>query len=1273
MAAGDGIDTLNISISGTSTGTPSIQAFQATGLEKILISNFDSVAPAVNHTVDLTLVSGVTTVGLTSSSANGDTVISGLNTSIVAAEMKNGAADLTLTYGASVVAGTTDTQTLTVSNTTGGTFTANGAETIAVTSELVASTLAGVASDKITKLTIAGDKDLTITAGTTFAVVTSTATIASEIDASTATGNVNVTVSDTSTAKVTTGTGNDTINMGGTLDTNDVINGGTGTNKLTMTAATLATQFTNVSNVQTVAYNNAAAAVAMDVSKLSTGVTTIELDVNDGTDAGSVLANTVTNLNGQTVNLKHSESDLADTGGDNDGVTYTITNATDTATDTINITLDGIGTDTQATDASFGIDTIDIGNFETINIASNTNSAISYETDGTTTEKAIGAVTANTIDTLTAGSATGIVLTGATALTLTDIAGGTATTSIDASAMTGAFTGTLSVASDVAVKLATVNSTINMAGTLNASDTITGGAGTADVVTATGVTGLTATTGALNITGVETVTLTTTGNNTLNLAGVTGANTVSVSANTQTVTGFDLANTTLSMTGAALINVTGADATGTADTLKIKQDVQGDVSNTVTVGTAVETLSITLDDTGATVNNATFVLTNAAVGSIVVTEDAATTTTGTTVALGTLNASVNSVDTSGVKGTQAFSVASATAATTLTLAGTAVATVTGSAFADTFNVGSTAGVTHVLAGGAGEDILNITAATGLVNVGSISAVENINIAVVAGNDITLTTSFHADVDNVVVTGGNSLSTLTTGTLVDTIQSVDASAFTGNIVAAVIADKLDTTVEIKGGALLTDTVTNQITAAATSYALKSTGVEILTLNVDADATVSLANATGLTTVNVDVATTKTAIISGVTNQTIVVTDAATNTGTINAVLANATGASDVVNFKLLATAGGAGAIADTTMLKTDDVETVNIEAKTTAETISLANLAMTTAAAVMTLNVTGDAALTISALNADVTTVNASANTAGFIMTGRSATGISTITGSTEADTIIMMNSGDILNATSNTSATATDTDLLDINFAAVLGGLEVNLANTGDQVTTFNGAANAAVQSNFTSVDASGYTGSFGAQLTANALGSTMTGTANADVINGGTGADTISGDAGSDSITISGANNTVTLNQVAGLDTITGFATGDTLANAAGNEIGTATSGTEVTKTAAFATAALATDTTNILTFNASTTSALATTGTATITDFTDVAFGGDVMTYLDEVYSVTAIATEAVVILNDGTDSFVYYFLNDSDTTFDAGDTLTLVGQVTDHVIVAADVAVL
>ena len=64
---------------------------------------------------------------------------------------------------------------------------------------------------------------------------------------------------------------------------------------------------------------------------------------SDGNDGNAVMANTITNLGSQTVILKHSVND-ASTAGDADGVSHTISGATDTTDDTINVTVEAIDT-----------------------------------------------------------------------------------------------------------------------------------------------------------------------------------------------------------------------------------------------------------------------------------------------------------------------------------------------------------------------------------------------------------------------------------------------------------------------------------------------------------------------------------------------------------------------------------------------------------------------------------------------------------------------------------------------------------------------------------------------------------------------------------------------------------------------------------------------------------------------------------------------------------------------------------------------------------------
>jgi len=81
-----------------------------------------------------------------------------------------------------------------------------------------------------------------------------------------------------------------------------------------------------------------------------------------------------------------------------------------------------------------------------------------------------------------------------------------------------------------------------------------------------------------------------------------------------------------------------------------------------------------------------------------------------------------------------------------------------------------------------------------------------------------------------------------------------------------------------------------------------------------------------------------------------------------------------------------------------------------------------------------------------------------------------------------------------------------------------------------------------------------------------------------------------------------------------------------------------------------------------------LLTGGSEAIADFTDMA---DVEAYLDEAFAVGG-EDEAVIILNDGTNSYAYRFLEaDTTTTMDA-DELTLIATFNDAIILSGDTSV-
>jgi len=1125
--AGDGSDTLNISVAGASTASNTIAAISTTGVEKLYISNYDAnTNDAHDTTVDTALMTGLTTLGLTSSNATGDTAFTNV-AAIAGAEMKNGAGDMSVTYVATAVAGTADTQAVEISNVSAGTFTSNAIETITINTSLVKSTIDNVASDALTTVNVTGNVDLTVSTAIDFVAGTNNdTTIDATIDASAFTGKLTVTA-DSNDHAITGGSGNDTINMVALLNSNDHIDGGDGTDTLTMNQAALTTQFTNVSNIENLTFNAndaSTAAVAYDLSKLSSDMSTVRIDIND--NANSANDHTISKHTTQAIEIRNSAQDASNVDSE-----VVITNSVDTTSDSISVKVIEAIEDSDKRD----IETLNVANYETVNLESSKLATTVGDIE-------------NNIDAITASSATTMNLSGNSAIQIDAITGG-AMTVFDASNLAAKLEVTFSSNDKITATAAQNDTVFTMGATLDNNDTIIGGAGTLDSLTATLSTGATATTGALSISDVETVTLTTGANNTLDLTNVTGASSIGVTANAQTITGYDLGATLFSTGNSGTVTVTALDATGTDDTLTVEQRLadNGNDTRTVSATTGIENLNILLNDQDATAaNTATFTLTNFA-GSKVTASQVATTAANsledTNLALGTLHKNVNTVDTSGTKGTQAFSIANATSAGDIDLSGAGAATITTSVYADTIDITSSGAVDHTIASGTGADVVNIAVKNGYVTSANIDA-ETINYTVAVGEDITLTGVNNVATTAITVAGGNSLSTFTTAAngIVNQLTSFDASSFGGNIVLKSTKNIIDSTVSFKAGALLTDEIEYTIDATGTDT-LVSEGIEILDLNVDDTATLNLAGAVGVKTIDVDIATTKTLTLDKLTgSENVLVTAAATNSGTVEAKLASTASITDSIAFELKG--ASANAIADTTALKTTDINNVTVKVSTTAETVDLSNLAMSLATDVMTLNATGTKALTVSALNADVTTVDASGMGEGgsFVQSARSATAASTYTGSAGNDTFIMMNTADAITGGAGTG------DTLDVNFTAVLGAIAVDLSATGDQVTTMNGLANAGVQSGFENVDLAGYSGK-GASVTGSSAANTITGTAQADTFSAGGGIDTITGGIGNDTYSVgaSDAANDIVVIAFAtdGVDIIQDFnfgASGDTL-----------------------------------------------------------------------------------------------------------------------------------
>jgi len=859
-----------------------------------------------------------------------------------------------------------------------------------------------------------------------------------------------------------------------------------------------------------------------------------------GTKAASNTIQVVTPTGGATAGtfgtLKNvTVRDLADdgssaveihSGGD---VTLSLADGSGTA-DVVNATLNSITVDKGFKKT---VDTLTIANTETLNLTSSGN------TD--TIDHVITTLTAdNSLTTITVAGDSDLDLSGTVTAALLS--------TIDASTMTGDLT--IDVPAHALAAGSTVtggtgkDSFIFTASGLRNNDTVKGGEGTdklsADV---TSYTGAAAGRGALNVDGVETLNLTNTGTTEIDAAGIVGATDITISgAATKTTlsnldgttkVGFGVYKTDGASSGRADLAL--ADATGAEDAIGIVlNDTNGGNTNALELrASGIETANISFGYNAATdtaLANHTLDVDKLNVAAITVT--GSTYDVGNTLSLATLDTDTTSVDASTYSGILTVSAGAATA-TTITAKADRTHNITGSSKNDTFTLaGSTTGAQLTLDGGAGSgDVLNMTLGDGVQDFSEILNVETINLTVSGSSDIT-TNAAADDLDGlnlaaqVNITGGNSLSSVILGGNTDVLTGeagatksnvIDASAYKGVLTAFYGADAFDDlelgrTQQLIGTASITDAVTASYTNADDTVAINMQGIEVLNLSVTNGSALaaSLAKVTGLSEINFTDASGELVSFSGYDLATTM--DATTTNNTsVTITPTDATGAADTLKVKAKAGTGD-----DVLKLVAADVETISIKADSANQVnLDVSGITMTALGATNALVFTGANDIEITADNADIASIDATANSGGVIQTVRAKTGAFTSTGGIANDTFIMMNEADVL-------AGGLGTDTLTITKTAILGGLSVNLA-AADQVTAWNGGVPSGTVAGFENVDASGY-GGFGAQLIGNTLtASTLTGTANIDSITGGAAGDTITGGAGADALAGGGGNDSFT------------------------------------------------------------------------------------------------------------------------------------------------------
>ena len=1046
LNGGAGTDTLSISVSGGDIGANA--AVSLAGIERVMVNNVNGAAQSISMAL---VDSALTTVGHSASNTNSVTTFTGLN-KIVDSELSNGDAGITLTYNAAVVAGLADASTLTLAGQTGGTFTSDGIETLNVVSNTLANTVTLGTSH--TAVNVSGAANLTLGA-----VPASVATL----NAAAFTGNLTATLSSLATQVVTGGTGNDTITAGTNLTGVGAVNAGDGTDTLVTTAdavIAVAADGARYTNFETLSVRTtglgATATRTQDMSQVA-GITTTNVTSARANGIANDTAHDVTlsNLSAtmNTLNVTGLQNADAD-GADDFSVTVIATRAVNTTADAITVNL---GTATAVSGATVGA----VGS----TVVGSTILALSLVNEETITINSLGATGSNFLGAITNTAATSMVFTGARALSFASLSG-TATTSIDASAMTAAFV--------MGTNAGAVASTIT-GGTGN--DVLTGGSAADNIVGGAGADSISGAAGADVISGGD-------GNDTI--VGGAGIDNLSGGAGNDT---FSVTTTTDFIGLAAAETVSGGDGT---DNLSFAENV------VITVA-AADLLAISGIER-ITING------TANAGSVTLTDAVYTANGATTLAIvdGLLTGGGLTVNASALTAANSVQV---TANTTATVTDSLV----GGAGADTFTFATVAGLeaADTVTGGAGIDTINLTATADVTaNLSGVSGVENIttvgtgagvNAVIVVGADAviavsgTLTTNASsmtsggtsdlnydgslittatkiqnitgtAGADTIVggngndiivggegadvITGGAGIDNLSGGAGTDTfIVAATGAGFTGLVTAETVSGGAgNDTLQFAAGTLV----------IAAADLVNVSGVEIIQiLNTTETAGLTLTDAwftaNGTTAVAVNSSTATTGVLTFAAS-----TLSAANSIQLNLSATN-NGAANVINM-------GAG----------NDTLTIDLQALNNTTTLSggAGNDTLIISANTLGANITQDATITgwenISFLTAGIagtfaTTVNDAGVAAGATQTinGSNLTGTLNFVGTAELDGKFAITGG--AGADTLIGGSLVDTIVGGAGADVITGGLGADVLTGGIGIDTFVYAAVA--QSNSTNTD----------------------------------------------------------------------------------------------------------------------------------------------------------------------------------------------------------------
>ncbi len=434
LNGGAGTDTLRVANSGAAK---TFSGFELSNIEIVQVTADGTGATAF----DITGTTGITKIANHGSSQ--DLTFTGLKaiptTGLALSGVTGG--NTTVTFEADAIAGSTDTLKVelngakTIANGVIGTITANGIETIAVTTTGASSNLAAIASTSLKAMTVTGDKSLTL-AGVTFTDNVNVNTLNAGGLTGTAALNVTVTANTaTLDVAVTGGAGDDRADFSTGFDAKDAFTGGAGRDTLALTQAVAAAPGGSVTTVEVLEITNGGTGT-ISMANFA-GVDTVYYS---GLTGGTALTGTATISNAVTgITVRDAVDAVAQS--------VTVTLATNGSADVANFNFDGVA-------AADNIGTLSAAQFETVNIT----------TADDATALGTGALT---IAGLTNTVATKLVIAGNAALTIAgsnDPATAVLAT-IDASTATAAVTisGTDLAAGGATVTLGSANDTFNVA------------------------------------------------------------------------------------------------------------------------------------------------------------------------------------------------------------------------------------------------------------------------------------------------------------------------------------------------------------------------------------------------------------------------------------------------------------------------------------------------------------------------------------------------------------------------------------------------------------------------------------------------------------------------------------------------------------------------------------------------------------------------------------------------------------------------------------------